>query len=211
MLRLLLATTNPAKERELRRLVQGLPLDLATPRDLGLHLQVPEEGATHLENALAKAVAFSRAASTLALATDGGLLVPALGNAWDSLRTHRFAGDVDEVAKARELLRRMRPYAPEQRLILWREALAVAEAGVPLASWEVEGAPGYLVEDVDPTRVLPDFWVAGIWFFPQLVKTYGELDEQERRLVNDHWAQLKELVQGFLRGYLAQRGTGGPE
>jgi len=201
--RLLLATTNPAKERELRRLVEGLPLALVAPRDVGLSLDVPEEEPTHQGNARAKAVAYSRAAGTLSLASDGGLVIPALGDAWEGLRTHRFAGDVGDLAKARELLRRMKSQTGEKRRIFWREALVVAEAGRVLASWEVEGSHGYLAEEVDPSRMAPGFWVAGIWLFPQLGKTYGELDEGERRLVDDHWTRLRPLVQEFLRGYLA--------
>ena len=203
MQRLLLATTNPAKERELRRLVEGLPLALVAPRDVGLSLDVPEEEPTHQGNARAKAVAYSRAAGTLSLASDGGLVIPALGDAWEGLRTHRFAGDVGDLAKARELLRRMKSQTGEKRRIFWREALVVAEAGRVLASWEVEGSHGYLAEEVDPSRMAPGFWVAGIWLFPQLGKTYGELDEGERRLVDDHWTRLRPLVQEFLRGYLA--------
>ena len=203
MQRLLLATTNPAKERELRRLVEGLPLALVAPRDVGLSLDVPEEEPTHQGNARAKAVAYSRAAGTLSLASDGGLVIPALGDAWEGLRTHRFAGDVGDLAKARELLRRMKSQTGEKRRIFWREALVVAEAGRVLASWEVEGSHGYLAEGVDPSRMAPGFWVAGIWLFPQLGKTYGELDEGERRLVDDHWTRLRPLVQEFLRGYLA--------
>ncbi|MSQ40484.1 MAG: hypothetical protein EXR55_02250 [Dehalococcoidia bacterium] len=200
--RLLLATTNTAKERELRRLVDGLALELATPRDLALSLEVPEEEATHLGNAQAKAVAFSRAAGMVSLASDGGLVLPALGDAWDSLRTGRFAGDVGDLAKARELLRRMRGQSGEQRRIFWHEALVVAEAGRVLASWEVEGSHGYLLEEVAPSRVVPGFWAAGIWFFPEVGKTYGELDEGERRQMDDHWTRLRPMVQEFLKGYV---------
>ena len=199
---LLLATANPTKLPELRCLVEGLAMTLVTPQDLGLSLEVSEEGSTHLENALSKAVAFSRASGTLALASDGGLVVPALGDTWNSLRTHRFAGEVDDVIKAQELLRQMKAYTGEERGIFWREAATVAEAGKPIASWEVEGSHGLLVEEMDPSLMVPGFWVAGLWYFPQVGKTYGELVEAERQRVNDHWTQLQALVQGFFKGFL---------
>ena len=199
---LLLGTTNPAKLLELRRLIEGLPLTLVSPDKRGLQVVAPEEGASHRENAIAKAWAWSRAAGTLGLSSDGGLVIPALGDAWDSLRTHRFAGEVDDAGRAQELLRWMKGFVGEERRIFWREAVAVAESGEPLASWEVEGGHGLLVEEFDPARLVPDFWVAGLWHFPRLGKTYGEMDQGERQQVNDHWSQLRALVQGFFRGYL---------
>ncbi|MCW5874094.1 MAG: RdgB/HAM1 family non-canonical purine NTP pyrophosphatase [Anaerolineales bacterium] len=82
MPRLLIATNNAGKVRELRALLAPLPaLTLCTPAELNLALDPPETGNTYAENAAIKAQAFAQAAGLPALADDSGLEVAALGGA----------------------------------------------------------------------------------------------------------------------------------
>jgi XTP/dITP diphosphohydrolase len=79
---LFFGSTNPGKLRELLRLVEGLPVRVVTPVELGRPLpEVLEDGATFAENAAKKATAFARLAGMVALADDSGLCVDALGGA----------------------------------------------------------------------------------------------------------------------------------
>ena len=76
---ILLATGNPAKQQTLRWLLEGLDLRPTTPEQLGLESVPEEEGDTHQAIARLKAQEWSLAGSTLAIASDGGLVLPALG------------------------------------------------------------------------------------------------------------------------------------
>lgn len=88
---LLLATTSVGKQRELIRLLAGLPGRLVTPGQIGLDLDVAEPHHTYAENATAKADAYARASGLLTLADDSGLEVAALD--WGpGVRTGRFGG-----------------------------------------------------------------------------------------------------------------------
>ncbi len=78
MRRLLIATTNPGKQREYRRLLTGLDAEIVTPEDIGLSLVVEEPYETYEENARTKAEAYARASGLLALADDSGIEVAAL-------------------------------------------------------------------------------------------------------------------------------------
>lgn len=198
----LLGTTNPAKQRSLGRLLQGLSLDPTPPEVLGLDHREPEEvGDTHEENARLKAQHWSRAGHMMAISSDGGLTIPALGRRWDSLLTRRFAGDeVDDGSRQESLLRLMKPFTGEERRASWVEALAIAEKGRTLASWQVEGASGLLLERPGAGPMVPGFWVFGLWYFPGLSKTYNELTEGELEHIGDHWTQLRSLVQRFFSG-----------
>ena len=198
---MLLGTTNPAKQRRLRWLLEGLSLTLATPQELGLSDRAPgEDGHTHEENARLKAAGWSRLSSMPVIASDGGLVIPALGQRWESLHTHRFAGaEADDQTRLEQLLRVMEPYKGEERRASWVEALAVANQGETLASWQVDGPTGVLLEDVGNGPVVPGFWVFSVWYFPQVKKTYNELGEAELERLNDHWSQLRPLVQRHLR------------
>src|ERR1700690_2423543 len=81
MNRLLIATNNRGKVEELRALLHDLPVELVTPLEINLELDVLEDGATYAENAGKKALAFAQASGLVSLADDSGLEVEALGGA----------------------------------------------------------------------------------------------------------------------------------
>jgi XTP/dITP diphosphohydrolase len=90
--RLLVATTNPGKQREFRRLLGSLPADIVTPDGIGLDLAVDEPHDTYAENAVAKAAAHARATGLVSVADDSGIEVAALD--WGpGVRSARWAGD----------------------------------------------------------------------------------------------------------------------
>ncbi|MEJ2264653.1 MAG: non-canonical purine NTP pyrophosphatase [Anaerolineales bacterium] len=72
MSKLLLASQNAGKLREMKALLKNVPIDLITPVDLGLHLVVKEEGHTYAENAAHKALVYARRSGLVALADDSG-------------------------------------------------------------------------------------------------------------------------------------------
>ncbi len=77
-MRVVLASGNTGKLRELTALLAPLGLDLVAQSALGIH-SVPETGTTFMENALLKARHAARSAKLAALADDSGIEVDALG------------------------------------------------------------------------------------------------------------------------------------
>ncbi len=196
--RILIATTNPAKQERLRWLLEGLGIALVSPGELRIAVDAPEEGGDHRAIAERKALAWSKAAGIAAIASDGGLVIPALGERWDALRTGRFAGPgAGDRARLDRLLELMRPLAGGQREAYWTEAAAVAEAGRVLASWQAESARGLIAPSYDPARIIPGFWAFSVWLLPQRGRTYAELSPAERDRLDDHWARLRERVRAF--------------
>jgi len=123
---LLLATTNPGKQRELGRLLGGIPGRLVLPQDLGLELDIPEPHATYAENASAKASAYARASGLPALADDSGLEVAALD--WGpGVHTARYGGT--EVPDRAALIVELLGEATDRRarMVCW---LALAVPGI---------------------------------------------------------------------------------
>jgi XTP/dITP diphosphohydrolase len=78
-MKLIIATNNPGKTREFYELLDDLGIELVTPAQIGLDLDVVEDGSTYEENAAKKAVAFAQASGLISLADDSGLEVDALG------------------------------------------------------------------------------------------------------------------------------------
>ena len=101
--RLVVASGNPGKLRELRALLAGVAGEVVAQSELGV-LPVEETGATFLSNALLKARHAARATNAPALADDSGLEVDALGGA-PGVRSARYAGDgADDAANNVRLL-----------------------------------------------------------------------------------------------------------
>ena len=81
MSKLLIATNNPGKVRELQELLTGSGIEFVTPAQINLQIDVEEDGSTYQENAGKKAIAFAKASGLISLADDSGLEVEALGGA----------------------------------------------------------------------------------------------------------------------------------
>ena len=126
MTELLLATTNPGKQAEFRRLLAGLGWPVLDPGQLGLALDIVEPHRSYARNAADKAAAYCRASGRPTLADDSGIEVAALK--WGpATRTARFGG-AGVTDKAGYLLERMRGVADRRaRMVCWL-ALAVPDA-----------------------------------------------------------------------------------
>jgi len=201
--RLVLASSNPAKLRRLRGLFTGLPLRLSTPGERGLRLNVPEHGLTHEENAASKAVAWSEAARGYAIASDGGLLLPGLGDRWNSLHTQRFAGpDATDADRGKTLLNVMSGLSSDARGAWWYEALALAYRGDLLACWAVCSGQGVIDPSFDPQDMEPGFWVASLWSFPLIGKTYRQASASDLAAVGEPWSRLRTIAAPAVRRWL---------
>ena len=203
---ILLATGNADKQRMLAWLLEGLPTRAVSPADLGVSTDPDESGDTHQAIARAKAEEWSRAAGIPAIASDGGLVVPVLGANWESRHTHRFAGPAaDDAERQRRLLKMMQPFAGDDRRAAFVEALAIADAGKTVASWEVSGATGLIVDSMAQRGGDTDgdgFWVFPLWHFPEFGRTYDRLTEAERAGLGDHWQTLRDRVREFVPAWL---------
>jgi XTP/dITP diphosphohydrolase len=100
--RLVLASNNPGKLREFRRLLEPLGIEVVAQADLGIP-EVDEPHVTFVENALAKARHASGCAKLPALADDSGLCVRALGGA-PGVQSARYAGEPRSDARNNERL-----------------------------------------------------------------------------------------------------------
>ena len=171
MTRLLIATTNPGKQREFRRLLADLPAELVTPDDIGLALEVDEPHDTYEANASAKAEAFARASGLLTMADDSGIEVAALD--WGpGVRSARWGGG----RNAERVLEALGP-EPDRRA---RMVCAVAVARPDRTGVAVETFGGV----VDGTVATEERGSGGFGYDPIFLladgRTTAELPEAEK-------------------------------
>jgi XTP/dITP diphosphohydrolase len=138
--KLLVATTNAGKQREYRELLREVTAEIVFPDDLGITLEVEEDGATFRENAAKKAVALARASGLLSLADDSGLEVEALGGE-PGVRSSRYAGPgADDPHRRAFLLGKLRGMpAPRTARFVCVIAIAVPGGGTSFAEGECRG------------------------------------------------------------------------
>jgi XTP/dITP diphosphohydrolase len=99
--RLLVATRNAGKLRELGRLLAPFPWKVVSLEDVGFRQELQELGPTYVENALGKAATVAAATGLATLADDSGIEVEAL-RGWPGPQSARWMGDE---ASGPELLR----------------------------------------------------------------------------------------------------------
>jgi XTP/dITP diphosphohydrolase len=147
--RLVLATANPGKTRELRALVgEWGPIDVRSLADFP-GVRLPEEdGATYADNAVLKARAVATASGLPALADDSGLEVEALSGA-PGVRSARFApSDAERIARLLEVLRGARDRRARFRCVValaWPDGRLEQAEGVCTGriSERTDGAGGF--------------------------------------------------------------------
>ncbi|HEX2032236.1 MAG TPA: RdgB/HAM1 family non-canonical purine NTP pyrophosphatase [Actinomycetota bacterium] len=122
--RIVIASRNPGKIREIRAICADWPVEWLTHEDRRWP-EVVEEGETYLDNARLKARAVARATGEAALADDSGIEVDALGGA-PGPRSARYAGEgATDEQNLRALLTALGGVPPERRTARYR-AVAVA-------------------------------------------------------------------------------------
>ncbi len=162
--RLVVATGNAGKLRELQALLEGLGFELVGQDALGV-ASIEETGSTFLENALLKAHHAAAATGCAVLADDSGLEVDALGGA-PGVLSARFAGaSADDAANNRKLLEALVDVAPAARgaryrcVLVYLEGPADREPLVAEGVWEGQiaatprGAGGF---GYDPYFLVPE-------------------------------------------------------
>jgi XTP/dITP diphosphohydrolase len=145
MARLLVATNNPGKIREYEELLDGLPVQIVLPAQVGLTLAVNESGRTFEENACIKALAYAQASGLLTLADDSGLEVDAMDGA-PGVRSARYAGaKANDADRYRKLLTALADVPPGRRSARFRCVVALAQPNgtIHTASGTCEGEIGF--------------------------------------------------------------------
>jgi XTP/dITP diphosphohydrolase len=174
--KLLIATNNKGKVKELQDLLKDTGFELVMPADINLDLEVEEDGKTYNENAAKKALAFAQASGLVSLADDSGLEVDTLDGA-PGLYSARYhpkpgANDADRRAYMIENLRdKPRPWAAHFHATI---AIAVPGRDVHVVEGNCHG------EIIPEERGTGGFGYDPIFLFPELNKTMAELEMEEK-------------------------------
>jgi len=190
-----IATRNPKKGEELRRMLHGAPLSILTLERFPGCPDVAEEGESFEANALRKAVAVARFTGKAALADDSGLEVEALGGA-PGVGSARYAGEgADDRRNLQKLLDALRDVPPERRGARYVCCLALAfpDGRTVTFSGTVEGRIG-----TEP-RGARGFGYDPVFYPEGHARTFAEMGDDEKDAISHRGRALREVAR-FLDG-----------
>ncbi len=192
-MRLIAATYNAGKLRELRQLLAGLPLEVVSAADAHLP-DVEETGATFVENARLKAASAVEHSGEAALGEDSGIEVDALGGE-PGVYSSRFAGsDASEDDRNALLMARLDGVPPECRTCRYR---SVAVLRLPDGrEWVCEGAcEGRIGTRGETPRGGNGFGYDPIVLLPDGSHTMAELSPEEKNAISHRGQALRQIRQ----------------
>ena len=126
--KLLIATGNTGKLKELCQLLGEVPFEIISPAEAGISINIAETGDTYEENALLKAKAFARASKLLTLADDSGLEIDALGGK-PGIKSARFgSGNLSDQQRNELMLDTLKDVPLAKRTARFKCVIAISDA-----------------------------------------------------------------------------------
>jgi XTP/dITP diphosphohydrolase len=198
--KLVLATSNQGKFREIKDYLADLPVDIISLDELSAAEDVEEKGKTFSENARLKSLTWSRKLDGLILAEDSGLEVEHLGGKPGIFSARFSAPRPTDEKNIRKVLRLMAGVPWNKRRARFVSCLVLAQKGKVLKEARGE-VRGFVAFKKKGNRV---FGYDPIFYYPRWRKNFGELDPREKNKVSHRGRALRKM-KAFLVAFL-----GGP-
>lgn len=193
-MKVVLATGNPGKARELGAMLEGLAMQIVPQSELGVR-EAPETGLTFIENAILKARNAAEHTNLPAIADDSGLEVDALGGA-PGIHSARYAGEKsDDQTNLEKLLQAMQDVPDLGRSARFRCVIVYLKHATDPAPLVAEGVwEGSILRAPKGTNGFgydPVFWV------PEKGCTSAELPPDVKNRLSHRGQALARLVAHF--------------
>lgn len=198
MRKIIFATGNQGKMKEIREILADLPVEVLSMKEAGIDLAIVEDGKTFEENACIKAQAVSKACGEIVLADDSGLEIDYL-NGEPGIYSARYLGeDTSYRIKNQNLIDRLAGVPQEQRTARFVCAIAAAFPNGELctARGTIEGIIGYREEGEN------GFGYDPIFYLPEYKKTTAQLSPEEKNKISHRGKALEAI-----KRELQQRGV----
>ncbi|MEE8404280.1 MAG: XTP/dITP diphosphatase [candidate division Zixibacteria bacterium] len=187
---LVLATNNDDKIKEIKYLLEDLPVTIFSHNDFLEFPDVEETGQTLKENAILKAKTIAEYCDMPALADDTGLEVEALDGA-PGIFSSRYAGSNASYAdNVNKLIDEMSKVPKEKRTASFRCVIAIDWNDGNIET--VEGVcQGFICEDVQGTK---GFGYDPVFYYPPKNKRFSEMTIEEKNMVSHRGLALQNMV-----------------
>lgn len=183
------ATNNQNKIKEIREIL-GSKLEIVTLGELGLNVDVDENGTTLLENSLIKSRTICNLTNMPTLADDTGLEVDALNGA-PGVYSARYASDTHDDKANRELLLKNMVNIPyEKRTANFTTVISIVYPDGKEVTANGKARGHILFEE----RGSEGFGYDSIFYSDELQKSFGEASSSEKNAISHRSRALKAIL-----------------
>ena len=188
-MKFVLATHNPGKLKEMGDILARFGVEVVSPKDLGITVDVEETGATFAENAMLKAKAICAAAKLPAIADDSGLCVDAL-NGGPGVYSARYGGEgLDDKGRYMLLLNSMRGQPTRAAHFACAIACVFPNGDELTAEGRCDGTIAFAPMGEG------GFGYDPVFFVPERAKTFGQLTAEEKSAISHRGRALAVFVE----------------
>lgn len=202
MLKLIFATGNEGKMREIRAILGDVESEIRSMKEAGLALDIEEDGTTFEENARIKARAVAQALAEqgsaqacVVMADDSGLEIDYL-NGEPGVYSARYLGEETPFSeKSADLLRRLKDVPDEERSARFVCAIAAVfpDGEEVVTRGIIEGRIGYELRGDN------GFGYDPIFYLPEYGRTAAELTDEEKNRISHRSRALEQMKEKLLQ------------
>ncbi|MCI9332052.1 MAG: XTP/dITP diphosphatase [Oscillibacter sp.] len=187
--RFVLATHNPGKLAEMKAILSNLGVEVLSPGEAGVEVDVEETGATFCENAMLKAKAVCAASGLPAIADDSGLCVNAL-NGGPGVYSARYGGEgLDDRKRCLLLLQSLRGQTTRAAHFACAVACAFPNGDTLEAEGRCDGAIAFAPLGEG------GFGYDPVFLIPEKGKTFGQLTAEEKSAISHRGKALAAFAE----------------
>jgi len=197
--KILVATRNRGKQREILSILSDLPYDIVFPDDLGISETPKEQGLETAEtfegNALLKAEYFLKRSGLPTAADDSGIEVMALGGI-PGVRSRRFAlagpGEDEDLANNNELLKRLAGAPKEKRQARYRCSVVFLKGKGALPRMFEGECHGSIANEPSGSN---GFGYDPLFISNELGLTFGEADPKDKDEISHRGRAFRKFAE----------------
>ena len=193
MKKLVIATGNPGKVREIKKILEGVYDEICSLKDEGIAVDIVEDADSFLGNAAKKALTISRLVDCDVLADDSGLCVDGLGGR-PGVYSARYSASGTDEDNNKKLVEECAALDEEGRRASYVCAIVLARGGQEMYSCEGK-CYGRIVLEAHGNG---GFGYDPYFYLPEYGQTFGELPAEEKNKISHRALALKK-VQEFLQ------------
>lgn len=189
MHKIIVATGNEGKMRELRQMMKDMDVELVSMKEAGIQAEIVEDGKTFEENALIKARTISKLTGDIVLADDSGLEVDYIGGEPGVYSARYLGEDTPYEVKNKAIIERLKDAEGEERSARFVCVIAVVfpDGHSVTAKGTMEG---YIAHEL---RGINGFGYDPIVYIPEYKMTSGEMEPEFKNSISHRGKALEQM------------------
>lgn len=189
MKKIIFATTNQGKVKEVKMILEDLGVEVLSLKDLDINVDIVEDGTTFEENALIKAKTIAKLSNEIVLADDSGLEVDYLNKAPGIMSARYMGEDTSYDIKNQAIIDQLAEAKGKERSARFVCAIAcvMPDGETFTTRGTIEGEIGYKIEGTEGFGYDPIFYV------PEFGCTTAQLTPEQKNKVSHRGKALEEM------------------